>query len=106
MYSMTIYSKTHRSAFWPRPIHVIFHSHLIRPDQMATLPRHRWAGATILATAILGLVLLATTVQAQANMCYPKSSKRSPMKKGGCFVVSHTLPEFLGRDMVSVYFYF
>lgn len=51
--------------------------------------------------AAAGLALLVQMAGAQSNMCYPKPSKRSPLKKGPCFMVSHTLPEFLDGDMVS-----
>lgn len=47
------------------------------------------------------LALLSQTATAQSNMCYPTPGKRSKLKKGPCFMVSHTLPGFLGLDMVS-----
>lgn len=51
--------------------------------------------------AAAGLALLAQMAGAQSNMCYPKPGKRSRLKKGPCFMVSHTLPDFLDYDMVS-----
>lgn len=56
--------------------------------------------ARLLTLATCGLALLAPMVQGQANMCYPTPGKRSSLKKGPCFMVSHTLEEYLGLDMV------
>jgi hypothetical protein len=56
--------------------------------------------ACLLTLATCGLMLLASEIHAQSNMCYPMPGKRSPLKKGACFMVSHTLPEFLGLDTV------
>lgn len=60
--------------------------------------RHLTLALLVLAVA---LALLSQTVTAQSNMCYPTPGKRSKLKKGPCFMVSHTLPGFLGLDMVS-----
>lgn len=58
--------------------------------------------ARLLALAWGGFMLLAPAAHAQSNMCYPTPGKRSPLKKGPCFMVSHTLPEYLGIDMVNI----
>ena len=55
----------------------------------------------LLAIATCGLALLAPLVQAQSDMCYPTPGKRNPLKKGACFMVTHTTEPFFGRDVVS-----
>jgi hypothetical protein len=66
---------------------------------MTVLRRH--TGAAILAIAS-SLALLGQTASAQSNICYPKPNKRSPLKKGPCFMVSHTFATFLGLDEVII----
>lgn len=50
---------------------------------------------------VFGLAMLGRTVHAQSNMCYPSKPKANlPMKKGDCFLVTHTFPAFFGLDAV------
>lgn len=67
---------------------------------MAALSRHRCVGDAALLALAAGVALLLPTASAQSNMCYPKPNTRSRMKKGPCYMVTHTLPDFLDRDMV------
>ena len=50
---------------------------------------------------VASLVLLAGLTHAQSNMCYPPLGKRRTPNKGSCFMVTHTLPAFYGKDAVS-----
>jgi hypothetical protein len=57
--------------------------------------------ARLLVVAVCSLMLLAPAANAQSNMCYPTPGKRSKLKKGACFMVSHTTEAFFGDDVVS-----
>jgi hypothetical protein len=62
------------------------------------------AAAVVPVAMVLGLVMLGRTVHAQSNMCYPSKPKANlPMKKGGCFLVTHTFPAFFGLDVVRLF---
>ena len=63
--------------------------------------RRAHAGAAFL-LVVWGLALLGRMATAQSDMCYPKPGKRSPLKKGACFMVTHTTEAFFGRDVVSM----
>ena len=57
------------------------------------------AAAVLIALAVaLGL----QTAHAQSPMCYPTSDKSYlPLKKGKCFMVTHTFTDSYGLDAVS-----
>lgn len=57
--------------------------------------------ARLLAIVACGLALLAPVAQAQSDMCYPTPGKRNPLKRGECFMVTHTTEAFFGRDVVG-----
>lgn len=57
--------------------------------------------ATMIAFVVIftGLVFLLNGATAQINMCYPTTTRPS-LKKGRCYMVTHTYPNHFGLDTV------